>query len=127
MSTSAVAAGIAFEDRTAVNHGAAERLERELGAAGYWPAPIALGANADPYPPIERRHRITRSLLEVLLSARHPVSIVTKSDLILRDLDILRAMGRDRLVKVLVSTPTLDGRSRARWSRGRRRPRSAWM
>ncbi len=101
-------AGIAFEDGPAVNHGAAERLERELGAAGYWPAPIALGANADPYQPFERRHRITRSLLEVLLSARHPVSIVTKSDLILRDLDILSAMGRNRLVKVFVSAPTLD-------------------
>ena len=100
--------GIDFDNRPVARDGAAERLERDLGGAGYWPAPIALGANSDPYQPIERRSRVTRSLLEVLLRARHPVSIVTKSDLILRDLDILSAMGRDRLVKVFVSIATLD-------------------
>ncbi len=101
-------AGIDFASRPVANDGAPELLERELGASGYWPAPITLGAKADPYQPIERRFRITRSLLEVLFRARHPVSIVTKSDLILRDLDILSALGRDRLVKVFVSAPTLD-------------------
>ncbi len=99
---------IDFASRPVANDGAPELLKRELGASGYWPAPITLGAHADPYQPIERRFRVTRSLLEVLLRARHPVSIVTKSDLILRDLDLLSALGRDRLVKVFVSAPTLD-------------------
>ena len=103
-----VHAGLDCDHRIVAKQGAPELLERELGAAGYWPAPIALGANADPYLPIERRHRVTRSLLEVLQRARHPLSIITKSNLILRDLDILRAMGRDRLVRVFVSVPTLD-------------------
>ena len=103
-----VQAGLDCDHRIVVKQGAPELLERELGAAGYWPAPIALGANADPYQPIERRYRVTRSLLQVLQRARHPLSIVTKSNLILRDLDILRAMGRDRLVTVFVSVATLD-------------------
>ncbi len=100
--------GLDFESRLFAKVGAAEVLERELAAAKYSPAPIAFGANTDPYQPIERQYRITRSLLEVLQRARHPLSIVTKSNLILRDLDILSAMGRDRLVKVLVSVTTLD-------------------
>jgi DNA repair photolyase len=97
-----------FECCVIATQGAAELLERELASDGYWPAPIALGFDADPYQPIERRYRITRSLLEVLQRARHPVSIVTKSNLILRDLDILSAMGRHRLVKVFVTVTTLD-------------------
>ena len=64
--------------------------------------------NTDPYQPIERRYRITRSVLEVLQRARHPVSIVTKSNLVLRDLDILSDMARDGLVKVFLSVTTLD-------------------
>ncbi len=100
--------GLDFESRLFAKVGAAELLERELAAAKYSPAPIAFGANTDPYQPIERQYRITRSLLEVLQRARHPLSIVTKSNLVLRDLDILSAMGRDRLVKVFVSVTTLD-------------------
>ncbi len=100
--------GLDVESRLFAKQGAAELLERELAAANYSPAPIAFGANTDPYQPIERQYRITRSLLEVLQRARHPLSIVTKSNLVLRDLDILSAMGRDRLVKVFVSVTTLD-------------------
>ena len=83
-------------------------LERELRSPKYAPAPIAFGANTDPYQPIERQYRISRSLIEVLSRARHPLTIVTKSNLILRDLDLLSPMGRDGLVKVFVSVTTLD-------------------
>ncbi len=101
-------AGLDLESRLIAIEGAAELLERELASASYWPATVAFGVNADPYQPIERQYRITRSLLATLQRARHPLSIVTKSNLILRDLDILSAMGRERLVKVFVSVATLD-------------------
>jgi DNA repair photolyase len=100
--------GLDFESRLFAKLGAAELLERELAAPKYRPSPIAFGANTDPYQPIERQYRITRSLLETLQRARHPLSMVTKSNLVLRDLDILRAMARDNLVKVFVSVTTLD-------------------
>ncbi len=100
--------GLDFESRLFAKEGAVALLERELAATKYTPAPIAFGTNTDPYQPIERQYRITRSLLEALQCARHPISIVTKSNLILRDLDILRDMGRDRLVKVFLSVTTLD-------------------
>ena len=69
---------------------------------------IALGANTDAYQPIERQYRVTRSVLEVLAQARHPVGIVTKSNLVLRDLDLLAPMAAEGLVKVFVSVTTLD-------------------
>jgi DNA repair photolyase len=100
--------GLDFESRLFAKPGAAALLEHELAAAKYAPATIALGTNTDPYQPIERQHRITRSIIETLQRARHPISIVTKSNLVLRDLDILREMGRDRLVKVFLSVTTLD-------------------
>ncbi len=83
-------------------------LEKELAAAKYSPRVIALGANTDPYQPIERQYRVTRSVLEVLARTRHPVGIVTKSNLILRDLDILAPMAERNLVKVFISVTTLD-------------------
>jgi DNA repair photolyase len=103
-----LSAGLDFESRLFAKEGAATLLERELAAAKYVPAPIAFGTNTDPYQPIERQYRITRSLLETLQRARHPLSIVTKSNLVLRDLDILSDMGRDGLVKVFLSVTTLD-------------------
>ncbi len=103
-----LSAGLDFETRLFAKQGAAALLERELAAARYAPAAIAFGTNTDPYQPIERRYRITRSLIETLHRARHPISIVTKSNLILRDLDILSDMGRDGLVKVFLSVTTLD-------------------
>src|SRR5208337_3700169 len=108
-----LSAGLDFESRLFAKPGAADLLERELAAAKYAPATIALGTNTDPYQPIERRYRITRSVLETLRRARHPVTIVTKSNLILRDLDILSDMARLGLAKVSVSVTTLD-RSLAR-------------
>ena len=67
-----------------------------------------LGANTDPYQPIEREHRVTRSLLEVLLRFRHPVTITTKGALVARDVDLLEQLARDNLVRVMFSIPTLN-------------------
>jgi len=100
--------GLDFESRLVAKHDVARLLERELAAPKYAAATIALGTNTDPYQPIERRWRITRSVLEVLQRTRHPVSIVTKSNLIMRDLDILSGMAREGLAKVFVSVTTLD-------------------
>jgi DNA repair photolyase len=87
---------------------APELLERELSAPGYVPKIIAIGTNTDPYQPIERRYKIMRRILEVLDGAGHPVGIVTKSALVLRDLDILARMAKRDLVKVALSVTTLD-------------------
>ena len=76
-----LSAGLDFETRLFAKEGAAELLERELASPKYKPAPIAFGANTDPYQPIERQYRITRSLIEDLQRARHPLTIVTKSNL----------------------------------------------
>jgi DNA repair photolyase len=100
--------GLDFESRIFSKPQAAERLRQELARAGYRCDVIAVGANTDPYQPVERRLRITRSILEVLEEHLHPVAIVTKSQLILRDLDILERMARRRLAKVFVSLTTLD-------------------
>ena len=83
-------------------------LEQQLSKRGYVCAPINLGSNTDPYQPIEREHRLTRRLLEVLLRYRHPVTIVTKGSLILRDLDLLSELAKQRLVSVMISLTTLD-------------------
>jgi DNA repair photolyase len=85
-------------------------LERELSAPGYVPKIIAIGTNTDPYQPIERRFKIMRGILEVLERAGHPVGIVTKSALVLRDLDILARMAKRDLVKVAVSVTSLDAK-----------------
>src|SRR3546814_1122543 len=75
---------------------------------------IALGINTDAYQPIERRHRITRALLEVLAECHHPVSIVTKGALVLRDLDLLAPMAQRGLASVYLSVTTLDNRLSAK-------------
>lgn len=100
--------GLDFETKLFYKARAAELLERELSRPGYLCKPINLGASTDPYQPIERRLRVTRSILEVLQRARHPLTIVTKSALIERDLDILAEMARDGLVAAFVSVTTLD-------------------
>jgi len=102
--------GLDFETRLFVKDGAAELLERELSAPGYQPRTIAIGSNTDPYQPIERTHRVMRSILEVLSRANHPVGIVTKSALVLRDLDLLAPMAEKGLVKVALSVTSLDGK-----------------
>lgn len=100
--------GLDFESRLYAKPGAADCLRTELSRPGYRPSPIALGANTDPYQPIERTWRITRELLEVLREFRHPVSVTTKSALVERDIDILSEMAHDRLAQVHLSLATLD-------------------
>src|SRR5580700_1717008 len=100
--------GLDFETKLFMKPDAPELLERELSAPGYVPKVIAIGTNTDPYQPIERRYKIMRRILEVLDSAGHPVGIVTKSALVLRDLDILARMAERDLVKVALSVTTLD-------------------
>lgn len=100
--------GIDFETRLFHKPDAAALLERELSAKGYVPQTIALGTATDPYQPIERDHGITRAVLEVLARFRHPVGIVTKSNLVTRDIDILAPMAELGLVKVAMSVTTLD-------------------
>ncbi|RMG28641.1 MAG: PA0069 family radical SAM protein [Gammaproteobacteria bacterium] len=100
--------GLDFETCIHYKPEAAERLREALAAPGYVPAPLALGINTDGWQPVERRLRLSRQLLEVLLEARHPVSIVTKSALIERDIDLLAALARRGLVHVALSVTTLD-------------------
>ena len=100
--------GLDFESRIFVKEDAAALLRAELSKPGYTCETIALGANTDPYQPIERTLEITRRVLEVLREFRHPVGIVTKSALVQRDIDILAEMARDRLAMVSVSITTLD-------------------
>ena len=101
-------AGLDFETKLFTKPDLARLLDRELSARGYVCKPINLGANTDPYQPLEREHRTTRAVLEVLLAHRHPVTIVTKGALVLRDLDLLRQFAALNLVTVHVSLTTLD-------------------
>src|SRR6266478_4515745 len=100
--------GLDFETKLFAKPDAPKLLERELSASGYVPRTIAIGTNTDPYQPIEREHQIMRRILEVLDRFGHPVGIVTKSALVLRDLDILERMAKSNLVKVALSVTTLD-------------------
>ena len=100
--------GLDFETRLIAKTNAVTRLEEQLSKRNYQCAPINLGSNTDPYQPIEREYRLTRQLLETLLRYRHPVTIVTKGSLILRDLDLLVQLAEKRLVKVMISLTTLD-------------------
>ena len=100
--------GLDFETKLFAKVNAAELLREELSKPGYRCEVIALGANTDPYQPIEREFRITRQILEVLAECEHTVGIVTKSSMVERDLDLLAPMAQQRLVSVFVSITTLD-------------------
>ena len=100
--------GLDFETKLLFKPEVASLLERELRRPSYKPKPITLGSNTDPYQPVERRLKLTRQVLEVLLRFRHPVSIVTKSSSIVRDLDILGELAARNLAHVFVSVTTLD-------------------
>lgn len=100
--------GLDFESHLFLKPDAAKLLEKELSSPRYRPEFIHIGGNTDPYQPIERKTRITRSVLEVLERFGHPCSIITKSALILRDIDILAAMGRRNLCRVAISITSLD-------------------
>lgn len=101
--------GLDFETKLFGKANAADLLRKELSSPAYRCELIALGANTDPYQPVEREHRITRSLIEVMAEFRNPLSIVTKSSLVERDIDLLASMAKDNLVHVFVSIATLDG------------------
>jgi DNA repair photolyase len=100
--------GLDFETKLFYKADAAAILEKELAAPSYKCAPIMLGANTDPYQPLEKTHKVTRSLLEVMLRHKHPVSITTKGALVARDVDLLAELARDGLTRVMFSIPTLD-------------------
>ncbi len=100
--------GLDFETRIFFKPNAAARLLATWEKKRYECKPITIGANTDPYQPAERHHEITRQLLEVFLEHRHPVSLITKSHLILRDLDLLTELAQRRLCSVAVSVPTLN-------------------
>ena len=100
--------GIDFETRLLYKADAARLLRAELARPGYRCEPIMLGANTDPYQPVEKRLGVTRQILEVMLETRHPVSVITKGTLILRDLPLLQELNAMNLVRVTVSLTTLD-------------------
>ena len=100
--------GLDFETRLFAKPEAAQLLRRELGKRNYRPAPIAMGTNTDPYQPIEARYRITRQILEVCLETRHPVTITTKSDRVISDLDVLVRLAGLNLTSVAISVTSLD-------------------
>ena len=100
-------AGLDFETKIVCKFDAHNILKKELKAKNYQCLPIILGSNTDPYQPIEKKLQITRKILKVLLSFQHPVSIITKSALIERDLDILQPMAEKGLVQTMISVTTL--------------------
>jgi len=101
-------AGLEFETEIYHKPDAAMLLSHELAKPKYQPKPIAMGTNTDPYQPVERWLKITRSIVEVLADARHPLTITTKSAGVVRDIDLLTPMAKDNLVRVAVSVTTLD-------------------
>jgi len=102
--------GLDFETKLFAKTNAAALLRTELAKPGYRISPINLGANTDPYQPIERRYRITRQVIEVLAECRHPFTIVSKNALVERDLDLLAPLEKSNLVRVFISVTSLDNR-----------------
>ena len=103
-------AGLDFERDIYVKVNAVEQLRRELADKRYKPRAIAMGTNTDPYQPSERKHKLTRQILQVLLETRHPTTITTKSALVVRDLDILQPMAELGLVRVGLSITSMDAK-----------------
>ncbi|HWU35910.1 MAG TPA: PA0069 family radical SAM protein [Methylovorus sp.] len=103
-----LSAGLDFESRILVKPDAAALLRQALAKPGYACQPIAMGTNTDPYQPLERDQRITRQIIEVLAEHRHPLTIVTKSAMVERDIDLLAPMAADNLARVFISITTLD-------------------
>jgi DNA repair photolyase len=100
--------GLDFETKLFAKPDAARLLRETFAKRSYRPAPLAMGTNTDPYQPIEGRYRITRAVLEVCLETRHPVTITTKSDRVLRDLDLIAELARHDLIAVGISVTSLD-------------------
>ena len=106
--------GLDFETKLFAKTNAVELLRAELAKPGYRVSPINLGANTDPYQPIERRYQITRQILQVMLEHKHPVTVITKNALVERDLDLLAALARENLVYAFVSITSLDNKLSAK-------------
>ncbi|MFC0268130.1 PA0069 family radical SAM protein [Kushneria aurantia] len=100
--------GLDFETRLIARTNLPELLEKELSQPGYDCQPIALGANTDPYQPIERDYRLSREILTIMLRYSHPLTVTTRSALVLRDIELLHALAQQRLVRVFISFTTLD-------------------
>lgn len=100
--------GLDFETRLFFKDNAAETLEHELATKNYQCSTIMIGANTDPYQPLEKTKKVTRSILEVLARYRHPCTLTTKSALVVRDVDVLADLARDGLTRVMFSIPTLN-------------------
>lgn len=101
-------AGLDFESKIIVKENVAEVLEKELRKKNHKPSPVMFSGNTDCYQPVERKLKLTRACLEVFAKYRHPVSLITKNSLILRDLDLLKDLAKDDLVHVMVTITTLD-------------------
>jgi len=101
-------AGLDFESKIIVKRNAAQLLEQKLQSPRWQPVPIMLSGNTDCYQPVERQLQLTRQILEVLVKYRHPVGMITKNQLILRDLDLLTDLAEDHLVSVAISITTLN-------------------
>ena len=101
-------AGIDFETKILVKHDAPQLLRAELGSPRWRPETIVISGVTDCYQPGERKYKITRGCLEVMLEARHPVGIISKNVLMLRDLDIIRQLAERQLIRVFLSITTLD-------------------
>lgn len=100
--------GLDFETQIFYKPNAAARLLEAWEKPGYECKPVTIGANTDPYQPAERDHNVTRQLLELFLEHRHPVNIITKSNLVCRDIDVLAELASARLTSVAISLPTMD-------------------
>lgn len=100
--------GLDFESRLSAKQNAPELLRQEFSARNYQPQTLILGANTDCYQPIEKRYALTRQILQICLEFRHPVGIITKSALVLRDLDLLKALAAANLARVAISVTSLD-------------------
>lgn len=100
--------GLDFETTLFAKPNAAQLLRETLARPEYIPRPIAMGANTDPYQPIEKRYEITRQILELCMETRHPVTTTTKSDRVLRDIDLLTELAEHGLVVVSISVTSLD-------------------
>lgn len=106
--------GLDFETKIAWKPDAVDLLRMELAKPGYRVEPIAFGTNTDPWQPLEKELRVTRELLELLYECRHPVTVVTKGSLVLRDVELLAKFAREGLVRVLLSITTLDNELKSR-------------
>lgn len=106
--------GLDFETRLFAKTNAVELLRAEFAKPGYRVSPINLGANTDPYQPIERRYQITRQILQVMLEHKHPVTIITKNAMVERDLDLLVPLAQQNLVYIFLSVTTLDNKLSAK-------------